>query len=187
MNETSSLFHVEEKSLKEFKEKVKDNALSKKSLIGFVDNYDDLITQSKVITRVSDRLQSKLNKANEQIAAQNSTISDNNKLLHNTIEQLVKAKVSKKASTIILTAAVVLFVAEEVLLEEAINSYVDIPYIGLIVKLCMALTLKAFESTIEKFFMRREHSKIVEEGLWEELEISSPHSPGLITSEVVPR
>ncbi|CAD5250766.1 MULTISPECIES: hypothetical protein [unclassified Imperialibacter] len=187
MTEALSLFHTEEKSLNEFKEMVKSDAISKRSLVRFIDNYDDLITQSKVITRVSDRLQSKLNKANEQIAAQNATISDNNKLLHNTIEQLVKAKVSKKASTIILTAAVVLFVAEEVLLEEAINSYVDIPYIGLIVKLCIALTLKAFESTIEKFFMRREHSKIVEEGLWEELEVSSPHSPGLITSEAVPR
>ncbi|WP_339810011.1 hypothetical protein [uncultured Imperialibacter sp.] len=183
MSEAKNLFHAEENSLKEFKGKVKGNAVSKRTLARFIDNYEDLITQSKVITRVSDRLQSKLNKANAQIAEQNETISDNNKLLHNTIEQLVKAKVSKKASTIILTAAVVLFVAEEVLLEEAINNYVNIPYIGLIVKLCIALSLKAFESTIEKFFLRKEHSKIVEQGSWDVAEVdnTSPSSP--ITAE----
>jgi predicted Fe-Mo cluster-binding NifX family protein len=163
--EEKTLFHAEEKSLADFKSEMKKNRVSKKGLAMFVDNYNDLLTQSKVITRVSDRLQSKLNKANEKIATQNEEIVAKNDLLKNTINHLVKATVSKKAMTIIFTAAIILFVAEEILLESAIKAYINIPYIDLILKLIIALVLKSFESTIEKFFMRREQSKIVDENL----------------------
>jgi predicted Fe-Mo cluster-binding NifX family protein len=185
MTEAISLFHVEEKSLKELKGKVKSNAVSKRTLVRFIDNYDDLITQSKVITRVSDRLQSKLNKAKDQIAEQNAIISSKNSLLENTIDQLIKAQVGKKALTIILVAAIILFVAEEILLEEAIKTYISIPYMGLIVKLFLALVLKSFESTIEKFFVKKEHSKIVDGSQWKGIDTYSEHQSAFKPQESI--
>lgn len=179
MTQLKDLFQEEDKSLQHFKDKVDTNSLPRKDLTQFVESHTDLLTQSKVITRVSDRLQSKLNNANEKITVQHKTIAEKNNLLQHTVDQLIRAKVSKKASRVLLTAAILLFLAEEVLLEGVISTFINVPYIGLAVKLMMAFILKGFESTLETYFMRKEQEKILHENHLEEANAASPNVPAL--------
>ncbi|MEQ8413327.1 MAG: hypothetical protein RIB71_02640 [Imperialibacter sp.] len=161
MNDLWGLYDEEDKALHAFKTKAQQNNISRKDLAQFIDSYQDLLIQSKVITKVSDKLQSKLNKANERIVEQNEEIVEKNSLLESTIGQLVKAQVGKKASTIIFTAAVIMFLSEEVFLGEAIAVIVHIQYLDLVVKGCIAFGLKFLEGGLETFFMKKEQIKIV--------------------------
>jgi hypothetical protein len=161
MNDLWGLYDEEEKALHAFKAKMREDKISRKDLTLFIDNYQDLLIQSKVITKVSDKLQSKLNKAHERIKEQNEEIVEKNMLLESTIGQLVKAQVGKKASTIIFTVAIVMFLSEEVFLGEAIAVIVHIQYLDLVIKGCIAFGLKFFEGGLETFFMKKEQLKIV--------------------------
>lgn len=163
MIEIKDLYHQEEQELERFMSKVNGKSLTKRDLLAFTESYRDLLAQSRVITRVSDRLQAKLNTANEKIGVQNDVIVSKNQLLQKTIGQLTHARVSKKASTILFTAAILLFVSEEIILENAIAVFINIPYLGLIVKLFIALMLKSVEGIVEKHFMKKEQAKIIEE------------------------
>jgi len=161
MTQLDELYHEEEKALSLFEEKSRSNSINRKDVAAFTESYRDLLAQSKVMTRVSDRLQSKLNKANEKIADQNTVISAKNVSLTSTIDQLVKARVSKKATTILFTVAIVLFISEEVLLAKLIEGYVDLAIVSLAIKGAIALALKAMEGTLENYFMKQEQMKIL--------------------------
>lgn len=161
MTDLEELYHEEQKALILFEEKFRSNSIDRKDMAAFTESYRDLLTQSKVMTRVSDRLQSKLNKANEKIADQNTVISAKNLSLTSTIDQLVKARVSKKATTILFTVAIVLFLSEEVLLAKLIEGYVDLAIVSLAIKGIIALALKATEGTLENYFMKQEQMKIL--------------------------
>lgn len=155
------LYHDEVKKLKDFRVRLDTHAIYRKDLEDFTDDYEDLVAQAKVITRVSDRLQKKLDNANIQIREQNDEIKVKNLQLEQTIKDLAVAKVGRKASTIMFTLAIILFVSEEYFLEEIIDSYVSIPYMGLVVKGLIALGLKFFESALEAFFLNQEKRKII--------------------------
>ncbi|REE02181.1 hypothetical protein [Marinoscillum furvescens] len=155
------LYHEEIKKLKDFRSRLDTHAIYKQDLESFSDDYEELVAQAKVITRVSDRLQKKLDNANLQIREQNDEIKLKNTELEKTIQQLVQARVGRKASTIMFTLAIVLFISEEFFLEEMIESYVSIPYLGLIIKGLIALGLKFFESALETFFLNQEKKKII--------------------------
>lgn len=155
------LYHEEIKKLKDFRSRLDTHAIYKQDLESFSDDYEELVAQAKVITRVSDRLQKKLDNANIQIREQNDEIKLKNTELEKTIQQLVQARVGRKASTIMFTLAIVLFISEEFFLEEMIESYVSIPYLGLIIKGLIALGLKFFESGLETFFLNQEKKKII--------------------------
>lgn len=155
------LYHEEIKKLKDFRSRLDTHAIYKQDLESFSDDYEELVAQAKVITRVSDRLQKKLDNANLQIREQNDEIKLKNSELEKTIQQLVQARVGRKASTIMFTLAIVLFISEEFFLEDMIESYVSIPYLGLIIKGLIALGLKFFESGLETFFLNQEKKKII--------------------------
>lgn len=164
MAELRDLYHEEEETLKNFRNKIRYENLTRKDLLEFTEHYQDLLAQSKVITRVSDRLQSKLNKANDRIREQNEEITEKNQLLENTINQLVRARVGRKASTIILTVAIVLFLSEEMFLESLLDTMVNSLYLSLGIKGGIALLLKFLEGGLETFFMKQEQIKILKEG-----------------------
>lgn len=155
------LYHEEVKRLKDFRSKLDAHAIYKQDLELFSDEYEELVAQAKVITRVSDRLQKKLDTANIQIREQNDQIKLKNVELEETIRQLVQARVGRRASTIMFTLAIVLFVSEEFFLEDIIESYVTLPYLELGVKGGIALFLKFFEGGLESFFLNREKRKIL--------------------------
>ena len=68
--------------------------------------YAQLLDEVKLLTSVSDRLQSKLNKANDNVTKKNEEIEQLSQVL-------VKAKAQRKASNVLLVVAVVFFVVTE--------------------------------------------------------------------------
>ena len=97
-------------------------------------NYEELLDQTVLITRISDRLQKKLDKTNDKLQNLNDQLNDKNIELQNTIDDLVKAKAGRKATTIVFIFALILFVFSEALLEPYIDSYADNMYISLSIK-----------------------------------------------------
>lgn len=163
MNEPKELYHEEIKKLKDFRVRLDTHAIYKKDLEDFSDDYEDLVAQAKVITRVSDRLQKKLDNANIQIREQNDQIKTKNLELEKTIVQLAKARVGRKASTIMFTLAIILFISEEYFLEELISESVSTWYLDIIIKGILALLLKFFESALETYFLNQEKRKIIKQ------------------------
>jgi len=163
MEGSKELYHEEIKKLKDFRVRLDTHAIYKKDLEDFSDDYEDLVAQAKVITRVSDRLQKKLDNANIQIREQNDEIKDKNLELEKTIKDLAEAKVGRKASTIMFTLAIILFLSEEFFLEDIIESNVSIPYVDLMAKGLIAIVLKFFESGLESFFLNQEKRKIIKQ------------------------
>ena len=163
MDKPRELYHDEITHLKQFRQKIDTKAIFKEDLDEFSDHYEDLIAQAKVITRVSDRLQKKLDKANIQIQDQNVEIKDKNLELSNTVEQLAKAKVGKKASGIMLTIGLLLFVLEQIFIEPIIESQISIPYVGYLVLVILFFMVKFLEGRLEDYFMKQEKKKIIEQ------------------------
>jgi predicted nuclease with TOPRIM domain len=126
------------------------------------DKYDRLIGEAKLLTSVSDRLHAKLNEANEKLKKQSDEINKinddlkvNNQLLQDTIDQLVKAKVGRKASSIVLLIAILLFVLSEGVLEPFVEERVGNEQIGFIFKLGIAVLLKPIDVLVERYMMRK--------------------------------
>ena len=71
MDKNQELYYDEINSLRKFRAKIETHAIYKEDLDAFSDEYEELVAQAKVITRVSDRLQKKLDNANMQIREQN--------------------------------------------------------------------------------------------------------------------
>lgn len=171
MEESKELYHEELKKLKDFRSRLDTHAIYKQDLESFSDDYEDLVAQAKVITRVSDRLQKKLDNANIQIREQNEEIKDKNLQLENTIKELAEAKVGRRASTALFFLAIILFLAEELFVEDAIESYLSSwdfgtfnalkQYIGIFIKLLLAIGLKFLEGGLESFFLNQEKKKIM--------------------------
>ena len=162
MNTNQELYHDEIESLRKFRAKIETHAIYKEDLDAFSDEYEELVAQAKVITRVSDRLQKKLDTANLQIREQNDEIKDKNMQLADTVDQLAKAKVGRRASTIMLTVAVVLFILEQIFIEPIIEKNINIPYVGYGILALLFFLVKFFEGTLEKYFMNREKQKILD-------------------------
>lgn len=155
------LYFDEIENLRKFRSKIDTHAIYKEDLDAFTDDYEELVAQAKVITRVSDRLQKKLDTANSQIREQNEEIKDKNIALADTIDQLAKAKIGRKASTIMLTVAVVLFIVEQVFIEPIIEKHVNIPFVGLGILAILFFVIKFLEGALEKYFMNQEKKKIL--------------------------
>lgn len=125
------------------------------------DKYERLIGEAKLLTSVSDRLHSKLNEANEKLKKQSDEINKinddlkvNNQLLQDTIDQLVKAKVGRKASSIVLLIAIILFIISEGFIEP----FVELKFgnqLGFVFKLGIAILLKPIDVVVERYMMRQ--------------------------------
>ncbi len=162
MDKNQELYYDEINRLSQFRSKIDTHAIFKEDLDGFSNEYEELIAQIKVITRVSDRLQKKLDNANIQIGDQNEEIKQKNVELGITINQLVRARVGHKASTIMLTVALGLFISEQLFLDPLVDKYISIPYMGYIILGVLFLVVKILESTLEKHFLNQEKNKILE-------------------------
>jgi len=111
-------------------------------------NYSELLDQTRLITKVSDKLQNKLNSAYEAVEVKNIE-------LQNTIDELTKARVGRKAQTIILFLGLSLFVLEEIVLEPIVDkSTGNNIWIGLSIKLVIAFLLKPLESFVEEWLLK---------------------------------
>ena len=159
--DNKELYYDEIESLRKFRSKIETHAIYKEDLDSFSDEYEELVAQAKVITRVSDRLQKKLDNANVQIREQNEEIKEKNVALADTVDQLAKAQVGRRASTIMLTVAVVLFILEQIFIEPIIEQNIDVPYLGLGILALLFFLVKFFEGALERYFMNLEKKKIL--------------------------
>lgn len=159
----TELYHEEIDNLKKFRNKLETHTIGKPDLDEFSDQYEELVAQAKVITRVSDRLQKKLDNANIHIREQNEEIKDKNIELESTVMQLAKARVGRRASAIMLFVGLVLFVAEQLFLEPIIEEKIDVPYVGWGILAVLFFLVKVVESALEKYFMNKEKKKILGE------------------------
>ena len=158
---TTQLFEREVKLLKESKAilgvESKDAAKIRHEMSVLVGHYEDLLDQSKLITKVSDRLQKKIIRAT-------TAEEEKNAELHKTIDALTKAKVGRKAATMTLGIAVGLFLVGEGLLEPQIDKWVansslaqyrfdNVNLIGLGLKGLIAILIRPIEKIVQKRMM----------------------------------
>jgi len=161
MEKPRELYHEEVNNLRVFRSKIDRHAIFKDDLEHFTDQYEELVSQAKVITRVSDRLQKKLDTANTQTKEQNAEIKEKNDALKVTVDQLVKARVGRKAATIMLTVGLLLFILEQIILQPIIDEKITIPYMDLGILVLLFFIIKALESSLENYFLNQEKKKIV--------------------------
>jgi hypothetical protein len=113
------------------------------------EDFSRLLEETSLITSVSDRLQNKLNRANEKITNQNVQLQE-------TIDMLTKARIGRKATTLVLILAIILFILSEAIIEPQIDGYVGNNFwFGLGFKGIIALMLKPIESLIERMMINR--------------------------------
>ena len=121
--------------------------------------YAQLLGDARLVTSVSDRLQNKINRANDQLNEANEKITAQNEKLRYTIVQLREAKVGRKATTIVLLLAVVLFLISEAFIEPQIEKVIDDWYIGLVFKGMIALLLKPIENVVQRILLRKQEDQ----------------------------
>jgi len=127
------------------------------------DNYEELLDQTVLITRISDRLQRKLDKTNDKLQLLNDQLNDKNIELQNTIDDLVKAKAGRKATTIVFIFALILFVFSEALIDPYIDSNTKNIYLSLSIKALIAMLIKPFEMLVEEALLKSARKKTMEE------------------------
>jgi hypothetical protein len=120
-----------------------------------LENYARLLGDAKLVTSVSDRLQNKLNKANEELNLANERMTEQNDKLRKAIILLKAARAGKKATTIVLLLAVFLFFISEAFIEPKIEQIVSDWYVGLALKGVITIMLKPIESLVEKYLYQR--------------------------------
>jgi len=133
----------------------------KEGFVELTNDYEDLLIQTKIITRISDRLQNKLDKLN--LALQNK-----NEQLEDTIDELAKAKIGRKATTIVLFSAIILFILTEVLIEPLIEEWAISVFtlkhafwVGLLLKLMILLFLKPGEMLLERSLVKQARQEML--------------------------
>lgn len=157
------VFENEEKILKRAQE-INENESDPEKIVEeyhyLFEQYAQLLGDARLVTSVSDRLQNKINRTNDKLNEANEKITAQNEQLKRTIQQLKEAKVGRKATTIVLLLAVVLFLISEAFIEPQIELIVDDWYIGLVLKGVIALLLKPIENVVEKILIRKENEKM---------------------------
>jgi len=128
-------------------------------LISLSKSYKDLLNQQILITKVSDRLQKKLDKTN-------LALEDKNEQLQNYIEELTRTRIGRKATTITLIITVILFILTEGILEPIIDEYAKtefqsydfgnykVNWVSLGVKGVLALLIMPIEKIVQGYLMR---------------------------------
>lgn len=158
-----NLYQGEDKILSDFQRKIDEKSFTIEDVIAFKANYENLTAESQVMLRISDRLQKRLDSANSKITLKNEEILVKNEKLKEAIEKLAEARVGKKASTIMFTLAIVLFVSEEIYLGPLVEYFINFSYLILLFKGGIAILLKGIESLLEAWLTKGQKRQILEE------------------------
>ncbi len=126
--------------------------------------YERLVDDSKLLTSVGDRLQRKLKSANlmlreqsEEIKRINNTLQDKNTELQVTIDELTRAKASRRATTLLFTATIFLFIISELIEQYIETSTKQLEYQLMYtwgLKLTLVISLKPIEVALEKYTLK---------------------------------
>jgi len=131
-----------------------------------IENYEELVNQVKIITKISDRLQKKLNKTNDKLELTNNELNDTNIKLNETIDALTEAKIGRKAGTIVMIVAIGLFILSEAWIEPIIDNHFpnsEYPFVGLALKLVVAILIKPGEDLTNRYMLRKARKQQIEE------------------------
>ncbi len=163
-----SIYQREIENLEQSKSFLKRSEYSKLELqLEFkkiVENYEELIDQVKIITKISDRLQKKLNRTNEALENSNNQLAELNSQLNETIDQLTEAKIGRRAATIVMMVAIALFIISEAFIEPQIDKmFSDNFIVGLGLKLVVAILIKPGEDFANKYMLRKARKKQLED------------------------
>lgn len=129
-------------------------------------SYQRLLDDTKLLTSLGDRLQRKLRSTNmllktqaEEIRQMNDDLQKKNIELKLTIDELTRARSSRKAQTYILILTFILFVGSEYL-EDLFDSFFpdDIIY-SFVFKTALLFSLRPLEGYLEKVFIRQAMQK----------------------------
>ena len=145
------LFAEEERVVSNFQLLLEDgNSLSaeeyKHQLSVLTNKYQELLDQTRFLTRISDRLENKLH-------GLNSVLNKKNHELKVTLDELKKARISKRAYAIIYMIAASLFVFEEFVVDPVLSIFGKGMAIALLIKFCIVLLLKPTENLLENNFL----------------------------------
>lgn len=147
-----ALFKNEEQLLDQYRELEDGRNVStqdySKLFSAVVTSYADLLEQARFITKISDRLEKKLDVVNQSLNIRNSQ-------LQTAIAELTKARIGKTARAIVYSIAVGLFVLEELFVEPVISLFGDGMILGFLLKLLLVLLLKPAESFLESILIKR--------------------------------
>ncbi len=157
------LYQREDRILESFTKKLDDKSYTYEDVVEFKSNYESLAAESQVMLKISDRLQKRLDNANTKILQKNDEILLKNSKLKEAIEKLAEARVGKKASTIMFTLAILLFVSEEIYLGPLIEYFINFSYLILLIKGGIALLLKVVESFLETLLTRGQKKEILDQ------------------------
>jgi len=156
------LYQKEDNILENFQKKIEEKSMTYEDMVEFKEAYESLTAESQVMLKISDRLQKRLDTANVKITQKNEEIQQKNTKLKEAIEKLAEARVGKKASTIMFTVAILLFVSEEIYLGPLIEYFVNFSFLILFIKGGIALLLKVLEGLLESSLTKGEKKKILE-------------------------
>ena len=168
-DKNNDTFKKEEEFLRKLKEQIEQGSIPAdcaQSIIKEIsDNYEKLLKDVKLLTSVSDRLQAREIKYKHKIQEQKAKIQKYNRELRRknaelqkTIEELTKARAGRKATTIVLVLALILFFISESL-ENIIDNWTQGHSLGnlwsWIFKAIIAILFKPVESGLESYFVNR--------------------------------
>lgn len=148
------------------------------ALHGIFKHYESLLNETKLLTSLGDRLQRKLRSTNillkqqsEEIQEFNNNLNQKNIELKLTIDELTRAKASRKAQTYLLIITFVLFMLSESLenfFDNNINQIFEYLFqieldntfwASMPFKIVILLLFKPIEGFLEKFFLRQAMDK----------------------------
>jgi hypothetical protein len=126
--------------------------------------YERLLDDSKLLTSVGDRLQRKLKSANQMLREQseeikriNNSLNEKNTELQLTIDELTRAKASRRATTLLFILTIALFIISE-LIEQYIESSTSQLAHGWMytwgLKLILVVSLKPLEGLLERYTLK---------------------------------
>ncbi len=143
----------------------KDKSLdeTKEELTLLVKNYSELLDQVKLITRISDRLQRKLDQTNDKLNLVNEEIKDKNVQLEKTINDLAEAKIGRRATTLVFIFTLILFIISEAFIEPWIEAYYKNFMVSLGVKGIIALLIKPLETMVEDFLVKKARARTLKD------------------------
>lgn|GEM_PF-5848366 len=141
-------------------------------------HYESLLNETKLLTSLGDRLQRKLRSTNillkqqsEEIQEINNSLNQKNIELKLTIDELTRAKASRKAQTYLLIITFLLFMLSESLenfFDNNVNNIFEYLFqveldntfwASLPFKIMILLLFKPIEGFLEKFFLRQAMDK----------------------------
>jgi hypothetical protein len=157
MKNSNRLFKEEEDTLARFKKLTDQMAHGdvKVEMLLMTQKFHDLLHQAEFLTRVSDRLEKKLEKVNNEMTQRNYR-------LEKTLEALRRARVSKRAFVIVYFIVIALFILEEFFITPLtgfIGFAGNVFWAGVMIKLAIAIALKPAESFLEKKFLDKHKSR----------------------------